>query len=226
MKFGFKKTSLLAALMVGACAHPKSQEDLLKNTKKLAKEGHANLYQNGAFQIPSTHMYLIPPGPQPLEIASTTLVPGAKVSLYKALAAAEDSYTVVAKGTKTTFKTAGELSDAGRDARKYIQANLSPAGTLIIDTSSAAGKELIGQAWAYGNSAGETVKGYADSIQSTRKALLDAYEKDRQETKQHDQAQVAEADDRERDQQNICDGQKTAFRKMDSGQSSDSEEHR
>ena len=46
-----------------ACAQQPGKQDPLQNTKKLAAEGHATLYNNGAFEIPMTTIHIIPPGP-------------------------------------------------------------------------------------------------------------------------------------------------------------------
>ena len=59
-----KVTQAILALTCAAlisCAHQPGK-DPLQNTKKLVKEGHATLYNNGAFEIPMTTIHIIPPG--------------------------------------------------------------------------------------------------------------------------------------------------------------------
>ncbi|MDH4275814.1 MAG: hypothetical protein OEW08_12325, partial [Gammaproteobacteria bacterium] len=55
-------------MLAQGCAQTPTQ-DPLQNTKKLIKEGHVSLYNNGAFQVPATTMHLIPPGPSALDLA-------------------------------------------------------------------------------------------------------------------------------------------------------------
>lgn len=133
-----------------------TKKDPLKNTKKLVKEGHTSLYKNGAFQLPSTQLYLVPPGPGPVELASDLMGVKAKASFRLALQAAKDSVEVVSIGTKYTFEMASTQSEAGRAARKYIQSASRPTSKLIVLKTSEVGQEIVGQAW----DAGEQTKKY------------------------------------------------------------------
>lgn len=48
--------ALLCLLFAGCASLPKEQDDPLQYTRKLVKEGHASLYNNGAFQVPRTEI--------------------------------------------------------------------------------------------------------------------------------------------------------------------------
>ena len=85
MKLQSVKFAILAFLIFSACSSDPSKEDPLKNTKELAKKGHVDLYENGAFQVPATHLYLVPPGPGVGEVVADAMGIGAKASLTKAL---------------------------------------------------------------------------------------------------------------------------------------------
>lgn len=148
-----------------------TKEDPLKNTKKLVKEGHTSLYKNGAFQLPSTQLYLVPPGPGPVELASDLMGVKAKASFRLALQAAKDSVEVVSIGTKYTFEMAKAQSEAGKVARKYIQSASRPASKLIVLKTSEAGQEIIGQAWDTGEQTKKYNKKLIKSLADDRKNI-------------------------------------------------------
>ncbi len=143
---------LFFLLIILSCSTSPSG-DPLKNTKKLVKQGHADLYANGAFTIPTTHVKVIPPGPDALQLAGE-MSQGAHGSFLKALMSAQESVTVVADGTKGTYKVSKILSDDGTAARRYIQTHARANSKLVILKSSDLAKEFIGQSWDYGLSAG------------------------------------------------------------------------
>lgn len=148
-----------------------TKEDPLKNTKKLVKEGHTSLYKNGAFQLPSTQLYLIPPGPGPVELASDLMGVKAKASFRLALQAAKDSVEVVSIGTKYTFEVAEAQSEAGKAARKYIQSASRPTSKLIVLKTSEVGQEIVGQAWDIGEQTKKYNKKLVKSLADDRKNI-------------------------------------------------------
>ena len=54
------KKIFIALLLLG-CASTQDPDDPLKNSKKLIKEGHKSLYNNGAFEVKGSSIKLIPP---------------------------------------------------------------------------------------------------------------------------------------------------------------------
>ena len=171
----------ISVISLTACVHSNTkQEDPLKNTKRLTKEGHISLYENGAFHIPSTHLYLIPPAPGPYALASELIGGTAKVSLSKAMEAAADSVYVVGIGVKETYKISGKLSEFGKAIREAIQSSLRPTSKLIILKSSAAGKELIGESWQQGKKVGEYLNTFAETLPNEREQVENERKKDRE----------------------------------------------
>jgi hypothetical protein len=144
------RTILIVAfclLFAGCASLPKEQDDPLKYTKKLVSEGHASLYNNGAFQVPHTEIKLIPAGPDTLELAGELMGVRAKESFTKALRNAADSVQVVAEGTKFTYRTAEKMHEGTEKTVDAIRAMIRENSTLIVYRSTDAGKSLIGSSW-------------------------------------------------------------------------------
>jgi len=134
----------MAALSSCATTGP---DDPLRNTKKLAREGHVSLYNNGAFRVPRTSISLIPPGPSTMELAGEMAGVRAKESFVKAVRNAADSVYIVSEGTKTSYRWAsgihegsGDLADA---IRKYSREN----SRLLVYKASDYGKKIAGESW-------------------------------------------------------------------------------
>ncbi len=139
---------LLIALLLGGCATTGAmRQDPLKNTKKLAAEGHVSLYQNGAFRVPNTHISLIPPGPSALEFAEELAGLRARESFALAIRNAADSVYIVTEGTKVTYRAAKKMSRATNAGADAIRKLTSENGTLLVSRSSALGKHIIGKSW-------------------------------------------------------------------------------
>jgi hypothetical protein len=110
-----------------SCVHRPTDEDPLKNTKKLVMEGHSTLYSNGAFQVPMTTIHLIPPSPDALDLAmemgglraaqsfresvkhAREAAGLAKAGIEKSVAAG----AAIREGTKTTAAAARDLTRFG-----------------------------------------------------------------------------------------------------------------
>jgi hypothetical protein len=54
-------TNLTIAILLLGCASASDPDDPIKNSRKLVKEGHKSLYNNGAFDVKGTSIKLIPP---------------------------------------------------------------------------------------------------------------------------------------------------------------------
>ncbi|MCK5072350.1 MAG: hypothetical protein KAQ98_02925 [Bacteriovoracaceae bacterium] len=114
---------LLVILIISiSCA---TSDDPLKNTKKLVKEGHSSLYNNGAFKVPKTKIKLIPPGPDTLEITYTLVGIKARDSFLLSLKNAASSYNLVKAGTLKSLKISKKIhtrtgkitNDIGREVK-------------------------------------------------------------------------------------------------------------
>ena len=97
-----KWLAVLVAISITSCAT--TGDDPLKNTKKLAREGHLSLYRNGAFNVPSTSITLIPPAPSAYEFAAELMGLRAKESFFLALKRASESVYIVSEGTELSGK--------------------------------------------------------------------------------------------------------------------------
>lgn len=136
--------SLLALLLLSACA---TTNDPLKHTRKLVKEGHVSLYNNGAFKVPNTELTLIPAGPSALELAAELAGIRARQSFLTAIDRASQSVTVVAEGTKMTYHLAGDLHEGSGELAEAIKARSREGSKLLVYRSSEVGKAVIGQSW-------------------------------------------------------------------------------
>lgn len=106
---------VLACCALAACAHdPNPQDrDPLRNTKKLAAQGHATLYRDGAFQVPMTTVHLVPPGPSTLELAEELAGMRARQSFEESVKHARESVNVAKAGVE---RSAGAASAINRGA--------------------------------------------------------------------------------------------------------------
>ncbi len=144
-KHAIRLFSIFILCMILACSA--RTNDSLKNTKKLVKQGHSDLYHNGAFKVPNTSICLIEPGPSAWEFVKELSGLRAKESLFTALKKASESVVIVSKGTELTFKLAKAEREAGNDAADYIRSRTRPGTIQVMDSSMAKGKKIIGDSW-------------------------------------------------------------------------------
>ncbi len=142
------RISLVASLILIGCSHsPRAADDPLKNTRKLVAEGHASLYNNGAFGIPTTEIKLIPAGPSAVDLAGELVGIRARESFQKALAKARNSVVVVGDETKALFHFAGRVREEGVHVANAVTQWTRPRGKLIISKSYADGVGIAGRAF-------------------------------------------------------------------------------
>jgi len=110
-------------------------DDPLKNTKKLIKSGHSNLYNNGAFKVPMTSIKLIPPGPDSLALASTMFGIKARESLLLSLKNASESFYIVKSGVLKTLDFSGTIYGEAEDLVKIIHTSVKKDSYYIISKS-------------------------------------------------------------------------------------------
>ena len=144
---------LSAVLLSAGCATTKDgsaskdSEDPLKYTKKLVAEGHATLYNNGAFEVPYTEIKLIPPGPDTLALVSELAGMRARQSFEESIRKAADSVTIVADGTKRTYELNKDIGAIGREAARAIDQSMTESGRVIVYRSTELGKSIVGRSW-------------------------------------------------------------------------------
>ncbi|MGZ3768705.1 MAG: hypothetical protein ACXVCR_06585 [Bdellovibrio sp.] len=142
------KLVLFLFLTLCSCSHV-SKTDPLKNTKKIVKEEHLSLYQNGAFQVPGTRIKLIPNGPGPIDLASELAGVKARDSFLLALKNAGESVEIVKEGTKKSFTVAKDISLETNVLINALNTESQDGGTWIIEKSASAGKDIVGKSWAF-----------------------------------------------------------------------------
>ena len=139
---------ILVTLVLVLCLSCSAKgNDPLKNTKKLVKEGHADLYHNGAFKVPNTSICLIEPGPSAMEFVKELAGLRARQAFTTSVKKASESVVIVSKGTDLTFKLAKAERKAGSDIADYIRSNTRPGAVQIMDKSMATGKDIMGASW-------------------------------------------------------------------------------
>lgn len=141
--------ALIVLTLVTTLSCAAKTNDPLKNTRRLVKEGHADLYHNGAFNVPNTSIYLIEPGPTAWEFVKELAGLKAAQSLRTSLKKASESVYIVSKGTDLTFRIAKTERKAGSDAADYIRNHTRPGATLIMDRSIGQGMDIVGDSFTF-----------------------------------------------------------------------------
>jgi hypothetical protein len=133
-----------AGCILAACAHDPEQpsEDPLRNTKKLAAEGHATLYRNGAFQVPETTIHLIPPGPSALELAAELAGMRALQSFQESIKHARESVDLAKAGVQRSMDAAGAVN-RGAEAVASDARDITRFGTDAVRGAPALGSTII-----------------------------------------------------------------------------------
>ncbi|MDH3973328.1 MAG: hypothetical protein OEV42_03520 [Deltaproteobacteria bacterium] len=137
------------ALIVCMAGCAKKVDDPLKYTKKLAKEGHLSLYNNGAFRVPHTSITLIPPGPDTLQFAGELAGLRAKQSMTLSLKRAAESVDVVVEGTKESYELAKKIHQVTDRGAKAIRREVSGTGIILVSKSYSAGKNIAVKSWEF-----------------------------------------------------------------------------
>ena len=163
---------LIWLFLFSACAHI-DKNDPLKNTKKLINEGHSSLYQNGAFQIPSTKIKLIPEGPGPIGLALELSGTSAKNSFLSALSEAKDSVKIVVNGSKKSYELAQDGWGVAREMSKKISTESRSSGIWIIENSSELSKKIYGKTFELSPSVKNAMLIYSKSLSEKGVAVGD-----------------------------------------------------
>jgi hypothetical protein len=124
------------SLILFACAGPGLNEDPLKNTKKLMKEGHVSLYENGAFQVPLTKVKLIPPGPETSEIVSSLAGVKSKAAFLHSLNEVMSTHQLVKAGTLKSWDWAGKIRKGTGELSLKIGKSVADDSLYVLKKSS------------------------------------------------------------------------------------------
>ncbi|MCG6153976.1 hypothetical protein [Leptospira bandrabouensis] len=149
--YQFILVSVFLSLFFFNCSgSDKKGEDPLKNTKKLAIEGHKSLYYQGALPVKGTSIKFIPPFHE-----STVFVMGKRIGFAgeefsKSVLKAQESVVIVKDGTKMSWSTAGKLNEKGDAVVQYLNENATKPGLFIMYASVAESYGLVGSSWERG----------------------------------------------------------------------------
>lgn len=145
----FLPGALLLIQLLGACATPSAttDDDPLRNTRKLVAEGHASLYRNGAFAVPNTSLQLIPAGPDAVDLALELAGVRARQGFREAVSKAAESVEVVAWGGRVSYRAAQKLHERSDRLAQAITDASRPGGVVLIDRAIAAGGGIAGESF-------------------------------------------------------------------------------
>ncbi|TGL85272.1 hypothetical protein EHQ68_17675 [Leptospira congkakensis] len=153
---------ILSVFFLYCSGSDKKNEDPLKNTKKLAIEGHTSLYYQGAFPVKGTSIKFIPPFEESPVSFMGQRFGFAKEEFAKSYLKATESVVVVKDGTKMSWSAAGKLNAEGDAVVQYLNENATRPGLYIMYTMTAEAKGIVGSSWQKGKETHKTV--IADSI--------------------------------------------------------------
>ena len=140
-------------------------DDALHNTKKLAAEGHAGLYRNGAFQVPMTTIHLIPPGPSALELAAELAGWRAQQSFQESIKHARESVDVAKAGVDKSVSAAASLNRAAGTAADEARAVTRFAGRMVASAPHTGGA-IVGASVSYAKPAYESTRDLGAAVSS------------------------------------------------------------
>ncbi|MBU1410587.1 hypothetical protein KKC22_03625 [Myxococcota bacterium] len=140
-----KAAFLLVILAMSGCFN--DRKNPVKHSGELARRGHIDLYNNGAFRIPATEVKIIPPGSTPLELAKEFIGIKARDGFLMAIKEAAGSVYVLADGARLSLTTAQTITSEGTALANLIRSSTRRDGVIIISRSFAAGIGIIGDSW-------------------------------------------------------------------------------
>ncbi|MES0327664.1 MAG: hypothetical protein ABUK13_05675, partial [Gammaproteobacteria bacterium] len=152
-KISANSTALLFMLfssVLTSCSTTGSADDPLKYTRKLTKEGHASLYNNGAFQVPGTEIKLIPAGESATDLAFEMMGMRARQSFLTSIKNAADSVYLIPRGSKLSLDYAKNIQSGGEKVAKGVTNVTRSVGVLIVDRSIDLAKDAPLNAWDLG----------------------------------------------------------------------------
>lgn len=156
---------VMAGLLLAACSQQpeKAKYDPLQNTKKLAAEGHASLYNNGAFEIPMTTIHIIPPGPGTLELASEMAGMRARQSFQESIKHARESVALAGAGVTKSESAAMAVHEATSDVAGTAR-GVSRYGMHIAGTAPGMTREIVAASVTYSKQAQDVVSSSGEKL--------------------------------------------------------------
>jgi hypothetical protein len=127
-----------------------SEEDPLRNTKKLVREGHTSLYKNGAFPVGSTSIKFIPPGEEAEIFIQGRRYGFAKASFQESLKKAAESVVVLKEGHELSYRLANESSEASIALSKELRDSMALPGYYVMKKAQADALGIGGNSWSRG----------------------------------------------------------------------------
>jgi hypothetical protein len=158
-----KKILMLACGALLSCTHTPTQQDPLQNTKKLAAEGHATLYNNGAFQVPMTTIHIIPPGPSTLELASEMAGLRARQSFKESIKHARESVGFAQAGIEKSEAAALSVKQ-GTDYVAGEAREVTRLGGRMVGSSPEIVRETVGASVTYAKKAYTTTSQAGENL--------------------------------------------------------------
>ncbi len=147
--------SVLLCTMLVACAQ-QPVNDPLQNTKKLIAEGHATLYNNGAFEVPMTTIHIIPAGPGALDLAMEMGGMRARQSFEESIKHARESVDVAQAGIEKS-KAASQSVKEGATQMAAGAHNVANAGVWFAKLTPNVTRGVIGASVTYSKEAGTAI---------------------------------------------------------------------
>lgn len=145
---------IIMMLMCGAlvaCAQT-GQQDPLQNTRKLAAEGHATLYNNGAFEVPMTTIHIIPAGPSTLGLASEMAGMRARQSFQESIKHARESVNFTQAGIEKSASAAKSMHE-GTSAVAGGAREVTRYGARMVGASPGMVSDAVGASVTYSGKA-------------------------------------------------------------------------
>ena len=121
--------------MLFSCSTAVTEDDPLKYSKKLIKQGHVSLYDNGAFKVPQTQIKLIPAANTPIELAGEMMGIRARQSFLTSLNNAADSVDLIPAGSQLSLEYATNIKTQAEQAGDSVTSFTRPVGILLADRS-------------------------------------------------------------------------------------------
>ncbi len=158
------RTSLLLLCgMLSACAQQPGKQDPLQNTKKLAAEGHATLYHNGAFEIPMTTIHIIPPGPDAWDLAAEMAGLRARQSFQESKKHALESIDLARAGVNKSAEIAGDIKKSTDETAKSAR-EVTRFGVGMAGASPGLARDIVGASVTFSLEAGGDVSKSGDAM--------------------------------------------------------------
>lgn len=151
----------VAAVLLTSCSTTSKSEHPLKNSSKLIKEGHLSLYHNGAFQVPSTEIKLIPPGPSAVDVAGEFVGLRAHQSFLLSLQNAQSAVYLISDGTKKSYEISKDVYGVGEKLAAVITKASRPGSKSLILKSAGDAYGISGASFQFSKTVQKGMQEYS-----------------------------------------------------------------